>query len=192
MNGLFDAPTGGSATNLTSGSPDYQNAIVNNTARQLKPAYAQALQQSNQQASDNGQLGGGINDANRLGLQQSYLGQIGNVATNAATQGADLAEQNRQREEQRGWQLQDRDTNLQYLRDQAQQQRDAADNAQWANLIGTVGGAVGGMYGGPMGAAAGQKAGQGIGGLLTDKNGQGSSGTTNPDYLNSSNPYGLK
>ena len=172
--GLFDAPTGGAAVNLTSGSPAYQDAIVQNTQRQLKPAYHNALNQTQQSWSDKGQLNGGLDKAAQLGLQENYLGQLGNTATNAATQGADLAEQNRQREEQRGWQTQDRDLNLQYLKDQSNQQRDMANQQQWMQLIGQGAGALGTVGGmalaGPVGAAAGNAAGQGLSSLLTPKN----------------------
>ena len=183
--GLFDAPTGGVSTNLTSGSPAYQDAIMQNTQRLLQPAYTNALHGTQQSFSDSGQLGGGLNKAAELGLDQSYLGKIGDAATNAATQGADLAEQNRQREEQRGWQVQDRDLNLNYLKDQANRQQDMSNQQQWAHLIGQGAGAVGAVGGamlaGPPGAAAGAKIGEGVGGglgsLVTPKT--------------ASNPYGL-
>ena len=178
--GLFDAPTGaapGAGTSLTSGSPDYQSAIVGNTMRQLQPAYAQALQGSDQSMSNRGLLDSGLGAQAQLGLQQSYLGQLGNVATNAATQGADLAEQNRQREEQRGWQVQDRDLNMQYLKDQANQQQQNLGNQQWSQLIGqglgAVGGVAGSMYGGPVGGALGSQAGQGLGALIAGDGSQG-------------------
>ena len=208
--GLFDAPTGaapGAGTNLTSGSPDYQNAIVQNTQRQLKPAYASALQQSNQDFSSRGLLDSGLGAQAQLGLQQGYLNNLGNTATNAATQGADLAEQNRQREEQRGWQVQDRDLNLQFLKDQANQQNENLGNQNWMNLIGQGAGALGTMGGmalaGPIGGVAGRAVGQGVGSLLTAGGNQstaraGSSNpfglSVNPTSYNSSNPndpYGL-
>ena len=148
--GLFDAPTGaapGAGTNLTSGSPDYQKAIVQGATQNLKPAYNQALQATDQNMSNRGLLDSGLGAQADLGLQQGYLNQLGQTATNAATQGADLAEQNRQREEQRQWQVQDRDTNLAYLKDQANQQQSNYNNGLWANLIGSGVGALGGIGG---------------------------------------------
>lgn len=196
--GLFDAPTGGAAVNLTSGSPAYQNAIVQNTQRQLKPAYASALQQSNQDFSNRGLLDSGTAAGAELGLQQGYLNQLGNTATNAATQGADLAEQNRQREEQRGWQVQDRDLNLQYLKDQANQNQSNMGQQAWANLIGSAAGGVGGlagtMFAGPVGGAAGTAAGSSLGSLVKPKsNPYGVSGVGQSSYAGAtpSNPYGL-
>jgi hypothetical protein len=188
--GLFDAPTGGQATNLTSGSPEYQNAIVQNTTNKLKPAYQQALKSSQQSFSGRGLLDSGLGAQAELGLQQGYLGQIGDVATQAATQGADLAEQNRQREQQRGWQVEDRDLNLQMLRDQANQAQSNAGQAAWANLIGSGVGAAGRLAGGMLAGPA-APAGVAAGGAIGDALGGAISGGLYPKTSDPNNPYGL-
>jgi hypothetical protein len=152
MNDMFDAPTGGGLTPITSGSPEYQKAIVGNTQASLKPAYTSALNRLRQSYASRGLLDSGLGAAAEMGMSQNYLGQIGDVANRAAIGGADLAENNRQRLEQRGWQVQDRDLQLQALRDQADRAERAAGQKQWADLIGGVAMAGGTAAGGPFGA----------------------------------------
>lgn len=153
MPGLFDAPTGGSAVNLQSGSPAYQDAIVQGAQRSLKPSYNNALKRTRQDFSGRGLLDSGLDAQAEMGLQEDYLGKLGDVATGAATKGADLAEHNRQREEERGWQTQDRDKEIERLNSIANQGRDDANANMWSNLIGGVAGAAGTALAGPLGGA---------------------------------------
>ncbi len=146
---LFDAPTGaaGPVASGPAGSPEYQNAIVQQTAQRLKPAYAKALQGTQQNFSGRGLLDSGLGAQAELGLQGDYLGKLGDTAETAATRGADLAERNRQREEERGWKVMDRDKQLEYLKDQANQNREAQGQQAWMNLIGGAASAAGGPLG---------------------------------------------
>lgn len=160
--GLFDAPTGGEAVNLTSGSPEYQNAIMGNVQRQLKPAYQQALQQTRQNMSSRGLLDSGLGAQAELGLQQGYLNKAADVATQAATQGADVTEQNRRAQQQREWAVQDRDIQLAELRDQAHRAEEQAGADRWANLLGGAAGAAGTL----VGTAVGGPLGGWLGGML--------------------------
>lgn len=141
--GAFDAPVGGSAVNLTSGSQPYQDTIVSNAERQLKPRYKQALQQTRQSWSDKGQLGGGEDKAAQLGLQENYLNDIGGVAEQAATKGADVAENQRLVSQQHDWQTEARDKELNRLDEIAKAQRESDNANMWANLIGEGALAVG-------------------------------------------------
>ncbi len=145
---LFDAPVGGSATNLKSGDPAYQDAIVSNAERQLKPRYQQALNRTRQSFSDSGQLDGGLDKQAQLGLQENYLGQVGDIATGAATKGADVAEENRRTQERRNWQVEDRNKEIERLNNMADRQSSDANRNMWANLIGGAASAVGGGVGG--------------------------------------------
>lgn len=194
---LFDAPTGAQTqTQLVSGSPAYQQAIVDQTQKRLQPAYAHALRQTQQDFSGRGLLDSGLGAQAELGLQQGYLNQLGDVSNQAAIHGADLAEQNRQREETRGWQVADKNQQMDYAREQADNAASAAANKQWADLIGGTAGAIGTVYGGPLVGAAAQ---QGASGLVTNMqskpkpgNPYGVSGVQPAGYsYNSSNPYGL-
>lgn len=148
---LFDAQTGGEKTNLTSGSPEYQSAIMDQTQRSLKPAYQAALQQTRQNFSNRGLMDSGIGLQGELGLQQDYLGKLANTATQAATRGADVGEENRRRLEQRSWAVEDRDKQLAYLKEQADRAEAAAGADRWAGLIGGAAGAAGSALGGPLG-----------------------------------------
>lgn len=151
MNDLFASPTGAPATNLTSGSPEYQAAIMQGTQAGMKPAYISALNKMRQTFASRGLSDSGIAGAGEMGMAQDYAGQLGQAANRAAIQGADLAEQNRQRLENRSWQVQDRDTQLAYLKDQADKAEQAAANKQWMDLISGAAMAGGTAMAGPMG-----------------------------------------
>lgn len=138
---LFDAPTGGAAVNLTSGSPEYQNAVLGGFERRLKPAYASALKQTKQSFSDRGLGDSGLQRAAELGLQEDYLGKLSDATTGAAARGADVAEDTRRFNVNRS----DRQSQLDYLKQEAQQNREDAARREWMNLIGQGGQAVGSM-----------------------------------------------
>lgn len=148
---LFDASTGGEKVNLTSGSPEYQSAIMEQTQRSLKPAYQAALKQTRQNFSNRGLMDSGIGLEGELGLQQDYLGKLASASTQAATRGADVGEENRRRLEQRSWAVEDRDKQLAMLKDQADRAEAQAGADRWAGLIGGAAGAAGTMIGGPLG-----------------------------------------
>lgn len=152
---LFDASTGGEKVNLTSGSPEYQSAIMEQTQRSLKPAYQAALKQTRQNFSNRGLMDSGIGLEGELGLQQDYLGKLASASTQAATRGADVGEENRRRLEQRSWAVEDRDKQLAMLKDQADRAESAAGADRWAGLIGGAAGALGSAVGGPLGGLLG-------------------------------------
>lgn len=143
---LFDAPTGGEAVNLKSGSPAYQDAIYNNVQRQLKPAYQNALKGTQQSFSSRGLLDSGLEAQGELGTQQHYLDQLAGTATDAAVHGADETENNRRFEEGR----QDRASALQFQKDEANREQGNREHDQWSSLVGAGATAVGGLAGGAL------------------------------------------
>lgn len=148
--GMFGAPTGvGPATPLSSGSPEYQQAIVQNTQKQLAPMYRQALQGNLQSMAGRGMLDSGAAIAARMGTQQDYLRQMGDVATKAATQGADVALQNQRAAQQHQWDVENQQRQQAFQREMADREQQAAGQQAWSNLIGgTLGGVgqLGGRY----------------------------------------------
>lgn len=167
---LFAAPTGASYDKPGSaavGTPGYEENIVSGAAKRLKPAYQQAMMGLDQNNASRGLLNSGIAAQSHGDLAENYLGQLSGIADQAETHSADIAEENRRAEQQRGWQVQDRDVQMKWLKDQADRQEQIAQANQWADLVGgaagAVGGAVGTYYGGPAGGAALGAAGKGLG-----------------------------
>ncbi len=162
---IFGAPTGASLDKQDTsapGSAGYEQNIVQSAAKRLKPAYQQAMQGLDQSNASRGILNSGIAAQNQGDLAENYLGKLGDISGEAATHTADVNEENRRAQQQRGWQVQDRDVQMQWLKDQADRNQQQAQANQWADLVGGAAGAVGGMYGGGLGAAAGQQLGQSL------------------------------
>lgn len=154
--GMFGAPTGG-GTALSSGSPEYQQAIVQNTQKQLAPMYRQALQGQMQSMAGRGLMDSGTAIAARAGAQQDYLRQMGDVATKAATQGADVALQNQRMAQQHQWDIQNQERLLNFQREMADRQEQAAGQGMWSNLLGMAAGGVGQGLGSYLGGMFGSK-----------------------------------
>lgn len=150
---LFDAPAGGSSVNLVSGSPEYQDAIVSNTERRLKPQFKRANEQQQQLFASRGMLDSGLGAQAGLGLREAYLDQLGGTAERAAVRGADTAEENRRRTESRGWQVEDRNMIEERLRRQAEAEENRANQQVWGSLIGGAAGGFGGLLGNVAGRA---------------------------------------
>lgn len=150
MAALFSAQTGPGADSFQSGSPEYQNAIFQQAEQRLAPQYRRAQEQQRQSLSGRGLMDSGIGVGAELGLKEAYLSQLGDIATGAATRGADLAEQRRQRAESRAWQVEDRNVLEDRLRRQAEAEESRANQQIWGNLIGGAAGAAGTAIGGPL------------------------------------------
>lgn len=143
--GLFDVPVGGSAVNLESGSPAYQSAITQQAQRNLKPAYTQALQGQQQDFANRGLDNSGLAAAGEAGLNQSYLGQVGNIATEAATGGADVTLQNQRIAQQQAHESAMQAAQIKAEQDMQQNQQNQQNSAMWSQLAGE-GANVAGQY----------------------------------------------
>ena len=152
---FFGAPTGAGSprtANLISGSPEYQEAIVEGQARQLQPYYRQASRDLGQQSLFAPE---GVAMERDLGLRQAYLESLGRGALEASTRGADVGEQRRRIEQARTFQLQDQATQAARLKEQEAREEEAANAALWSGLITTAAGAAGNYIGGQAGGTAG-------------------------------------
>lgn len=147
---LFGAQTGMGTDNFQSGSPEYQNAIFRQAEQRLAPQYRRAQEQTRQTMSNRGILDSGIGAGAELGLREAYLSQLGDIATGAATRGADLTEQKRQRAESRAWQVEDRNVLEDRLRRQAEAEENRANQQMWSGLISGAAQAGGTALGGPL------------------------------------------
>lgn len=166
---LFGPQTGGEQVNLQSGSPEYQQAITGQTQRQLAPIYRQALRQTRGNLQSRGLTDSGIAlDAER-GLQQNFLGQMADTATRAATGGADVAEQNRRRLQERGWQTEDRDMALAAEREAMNRREEMMGAQTWADLLGGAAGAAGTALGGPLAGWLFGQGGKAAGGAMAPR-----------------------
>jgi hypothetical protein len=153
---LFGAATGPGLDRPSSGAPgsdEYQQNIVNRTTRSLKPAYQSAMRGLDQQFASRGLQDSGLAGEAQMGLSQDYLDRLAGVSEDAATRGADVGEENRRRLEGRGWDVEDRNVKMDWLRQQSQEARDAAAQAQWADLLGGLAGAAGSYVAGPIGGS---------------------------------------
>ena len=130
---LFDAPTGAGYDKMDPSAPGtqgYENNIVSRATRNLKPAYQQAMGGLRQSYASRGLLDSGLEGQAEGDLSQGYLNNLGGIAEGAATHGADVNEENRRRVQQRGWQTQDRDIQMNWLQQQANQAKEQADQAR--------------------------------------------------------------
>jgi len=171
----FGAPTGASplsALNLQSGDPTYQNAIVTQATKNLKPAYQSALTATQQDMTNRGLGGSGMDQFAKLQDQNDFLGQVGNIATKAATQGADVTLQNQRIQNEYNQQQLLQQRQLTMEQELQQNQQNFSQNQQTNGALMNMGeklgaGALGGAFGGPVGASlatAGVEALQGGGG----------------------------
>jgi hypothetical protein len=144
---LFGAPTGGSATKLESGAPDYQGEVYNQATRRLKPMYQTALKGLRQNYASRGLYDSGLMGQAEGDLAQGYAGKLQDVATESALKGADISEQRRRRDQDRAWAIEDRNARLNYLREEADRREAQAGADRWANLLSGVAGAAGGGAG---------------------------------------------
>lgn len=146
MPSLYSQLSPGAPT-AASGSPEYENRIVQRTQQQIRPQYANAIKSARQSLQNRGLYRSGIAADVEGGIGEEYRNRIGQAANEAAIGGADLAEKNRQRVEGRGWQVEDIMRALQQRKEEQEQEREIADADRWANLIGSATGAVGGVAG---------------------------------------------
>lgn len=150
-------PTGPQAAPAAAGTPGYEANIVQRTTNRLRPQYDLAVKNARQSMSNRGMMRGGLMQEAEGRLGEEFRGDIADVASGAATHSADLGEAERVRQQMRGWQVEDIMRSLQERRSDAQKAQDAAEQAMWADLIGTGVGAV--TYGAGSGIGkAGAKA----------------------------------
>jgi hypothetical protein len=142
---------------LQSGTPGYADTVVQNTARSLKRPYQAALTQVRQNMANRGMMEGGLAGQAEGDLNQSYLDTLASAGEKAALKGADLAEQQRQRQQERDWNVQDLNRRYDELDKERKMQQDAADQNKWSSLLTTLGGAAGSAVLGPLGGVAGKK-----------------------------------
>lgn len=132
-----------SAPAPAAGSPEYQKGIVENAKATLQPQYKRAIMQARQGLQNRGLSRSGIALATEGDIGQQYRGELGRVAGEAATRSADLAEQNRRRLEERGWQETDLAKAMEERKRAMEAERETADADRWANLIGAATGGAG-------------------------------------------------
>lgn len=125
-----------------SGSPGYEGRIVERTKANLMPQYANAVKQARQNMANRGLYRSGIALQTEGGIGEQYRNQLGQAANEAAISGADLAEKNRQRQEERGWNKEDLMAAIEERKRDRDTEREIADADRWANLIGSATGAV--------------------------------------------------
>lgn len=158
---LFGPSTGaapGTALALKSGDPLYQQAITTQSMKNLQPAYKAAMASAQQDLANRGLNNSGVSAATTQGLQQGYLGQVGNIATEAATKGADVALENKRITQQYAQQTALQQQEIAAQKELQQNQFNNSQNqAGQSALLGAgekVGaGLIGGYLGGPVGAS---------------------------------------
>ncbi len=146
---MFDEVGNGAGKPVTAQDSTYQDAATKGYAAKQRPLYQGALQDIRNGFNSRGLFDSGLEAQNEMGLQNQFLNDVGGFRQAAAFKGADLGEENRQREQQRGWQVQDRDMQYKYLKDMADLQRQEADQQASGNLWNAGIGALGqvGGYG---------------------------------------------
>lgn len=110
----------------------------------------------------------------RKATEQGFMDEEDRFKSGLNLERAQLGEQLRGRDQQRAWQVQDRDTRLARLRAKALAERTRAEDEARGGLMGEIaggagtiiGGLVGAYYGGPTGAMVGAGAGGAVGGAV--------------------------
>jgi hypothetical protein len=130
------------------GAQPYESQVMQNTQASLAPQYQQAQRNLDQNLSNRGVYNSGV-AANETGqLSKEYLQQLGQTAGSAAMQSAQLAEQNRQRQQFMGEQQQMLTQQLAQQQDQFNSNYNLQKDQEWANMLQGLGKAAGGMMGG--------------------------------------------
>lgn len=149
------------------GSQAYMdNAQQGYAASQAAPR-AQALKQLQSSYTSRGLQNSGLAGMAQLGERQGFENEDASFRQQLGQKSAGIAENQREAQQQRGWQVEDRDFAAQHYKDMIDQQNQRADAQRASQLIGgiagTAGTVIGGIYGGPAGAAALGKAGSSLG-----------------------------
>lgn len=127
----------------------YQDTLFNVQKRQLAPQYAQAVRKARQGQANRGLLNSGIG-----GEQEQQLGQEFRSNLFGASQGAALDTEQQRREDlirqfmaqqQKDLLGQQQAGQVDLFNRKAKEDRAAADQAFWGQLLGTAGKAVGGL-----------------------------------------------
>ena len=160
MASLYDKinPSAAPQAAPAAGTPGYEANIVNRATNRLRPQYDLAVKNARQSLSNRGMMRGGLVQEAEGRLGEGFRSDIADVASGAATHSADLGEAERVRQQMRGWQLEDMASALKQRRTEAQELKDAQEQAMWADLIGTTVGSVTYGAGTGIGKAAATKA----------------------------------
>lgn len=101
---------------------------------------------------------GNVAGYRRMASDQSFSDEANRFDTGLALKRADLGETLRQRGQERGWEVEDRNARLDRLRQIAKEKRGDADSQQRSALFGQIGSGIGSVvgtiFGGPVGGAA--------------------------------------
>lgn len=176
------------------------NAQAGYTASRQAPRQ-QAMQDLQGEYTSRGMQNSGLAGFGQMSMKQGFENEDAQNRQQLGMQAANVGEHQREMQQQRDWQVQDRNIRTQQLQDEIARQQQQQQAQQWgqiANGVGSVvGGAVGTYYGGPAGAGVGSQAGGGVADALSGYNpklGYGSYGSPGqPDYASqlSGNPYGV-
>ncbi len=134
-------------TELVTGSPQYQQQIVEQRKKTLAPAYAQAVQRARQGQANRGLMNSGLGGEQEQALGQEYRGALGQAASEAATQGADVTEQNRRQAIQDALRLRMQGNEFGQQDKVAKQRQEEQQQQVWNELIGGAAGGVGKIAG---------------------------------------------
>ncbi len=134
-------------TQLTSGSPEYQAQIIEQRRRAIVPQYAQAVQKARQVQANRGLINSGLGGEREQELGQEERGVMQNVASQAATQGADVAEQNRRQQIADALALRMQGNQFNQQNQMLAKQQDEENRQKFNDLIGGVAGVAGGVGG---------------------------------------------
>jgi hypothetical protein len=146
----FQSPSLATGPVVQSGDPQYQQAAVKGYQASTQAPYQEALRRMQQGDAANGTLGSGMDQLGQLGMAQQHQADIGGFAQKAALAGADVGEENRRREEQRQWQVQDLNRQWSQLQQEIASQQGFQTQQQGTQMLAGLAGGVGSMIGGPL------------------------------------------
>lgn len=128
---------------VTPFSQQYMDTAQKGYAADVAKPRRAAMQDLQQQYQSRGLQNSGLSAFAGMQQQQDFSDQDAKFRQNLGMKGADLGEENRQREQQHEWQVQDRDFRAQQLREQMAQQEQQSQNGLWGSILGGVGGLAG-------------------------------------------------
>lgn len=124
--------------------PGFVDQQVQGFQKRTQPQYKQGLRDLRSYMRSSRGLGdSGIEASQVAGLQQSRASDLGDFASQAQSNQAQMQEIERQRQQQRAWQVEDRDFQAQKQAEAMAAQERAQQGQLWGDILGAVGGPIG-------------------------------------------------
>lgn len=129
----------------------YNDVAMQGYEKNISPAYQTALRNTKQNLTARGMGSSGMSAFADMDIRQKEAQDKSGFQQKLGMRRADLGEQNRQRLEQRSWQVQDRDIRYERYQEQLKEQRRQQQEDQKMQMFGQIAGGITGGFGSILG-----------------------------------------